>query len=294
MAASVPAETGIRVRVYGASGSLVIVLHGGPGAPGYMAPVARGLADRFRVVEPLQRGSGARPLTVARHVADLHQVVVSYCADALPALVGHSWGAMLALAYAAAYPARVASLVLIGCGTFDPVARNRLQAIRESRMDDEMRRRMARLQEAIPDPDERLRALGDLVMLLDSYELITSAQEMEACDARAHHETWEDMVRLQEEGIYPAAFSAIDAPVIMLHGALDPHPGRMIQASLAPYLPQLEYHEWERCGHYPWLERAARDEFFAVLRMWLVQRFVASSARGQVEGCIMDLRPHRR
>ena len=25
----------------------------------------------------------------------------------------------------------------------------------------------------------------------------------------------------------------------------------------------------ERCGHYPWLERAVRDEFFALLRGWL-------------------------
>ena len=281
MAVSAPAETGIRLRVYGTAGSPVIVLHGGPGAPGYMAPVARGLADRFRVVEPLQRGSGAQPLTVARHVADLHQVVVSHCTDVLPALVGHSWGAMLALAYAAAYPDCVTSLVLVGCGTFDPVARSRLQAIRESRMDDEMRRRMACLPEAIPDPDERLRALGDLVMLLDSHELITSTQELEACDARAHHETWEDMVRLQEEGFYPAAFSAIDAPVIMLHGALDPHPGRMIQASLAPYLPHLEYQEWERCGHYPWLERAVCEEFFAVLRMWLARYFAAGAVCGQ-------------
>ena len=44
---------------------------------------------------------------------------------------------------------------------------------------------------------------------------------------------------------------------------------RMIRASLAPYLPRLEYHEWERCGHYPWLERAVREEFFWILREWL-------------------------
>jgi pimeloyl-ACP methyl ester carboxylesterase len=77
------------------------------------------------------------------------------------------------------------------------------------------------------------------------------------------------MVRLQEEGAYPAAFAAIETPVLMLHGAADPHPGRMIRESLAPHLPQLEYREWERCGHYPWLERAVRHEFLDVLRAWL-------------------------
>ena len=55
----------------------------------------------------------------------------------------------------------------------------------------------------------------------------------------------------------------------MLHGADDPHPGPAIRDSLRPHLPQLEYREWDRCGHYPWLERAAREEFLVVLREWL-------------------------
>ena len=259
----------MRTREYGTSGPAVVVLHGGPGAPGYMAPVARRLADSFRVLEPLQRGSGAEPLTVARHVADLHELVASRCGDARPALVGHSWGAMLALAYSAAHPSEVASLALIGCGTFDPAAGERVREIRESRMDDALRQRMERLPLEFPDPDERLGVMADLILPLYSYELVSTDQELEGCDARAHHETWEDMLRLQEAGVYPAAFAAIDAPVIMLHGAEDPHPGQMIRASLEPHLPQLEYREWERCGHYPWLEKAVRDEFFAVLHEWL-------------------------
>ena len=58
-------------------------------------------------------------------------------------------------------------------------------------------------------------------------------------------------------------------PVLMLHGAEDPHPGALIRDSLWPHLPHLEYHEWARCGHYPWLERCVRVEFFALLERWL-------------------------
>ena len=65
----------LRVREYGTSGPLVVAIHGGPGTPGGMAQVARTLADQFRVLEPLQRHSDAEPLTVARHVEDLHKVV---------------------------------------------------------------------------------------------------------------------------------------------------------------------------------------------------------------------------
>jgi pimeloyl-ACP methyl ester carboxylesterase len=237
-----------------------------------MAPVARELADSFRVLEPLQRGSSAQPLRVARHVADLHEVLGSCVAGAGAALVGHSWGAMLALAYATAHPAGATSIVLIGCGTFDRGARDLLRATCEERMDERLRRRIESLAEEVPDPDLRLKILGELILPLYSCDLITSELEVEACDARAHHETWEDMVRLQMIGVYPVAFAVIDAPVLMLHGAVDPHPGQRIRASLEPYLRRLEYREWERCGHYPWLERAARDDFFTVLRQWLARQ----------------------
>ncbi|MEE9127314.1 MAG: alpha/beta hydrolase, partial [Planctomycetota bacterium] len=161
---------------------------------------------------------------------------------------------------------------LIGCGTFDPKARDQMQGICEGRMNDSLRQRLERLPLEFPDPDQRLQAMGDLILPVYSHELASADQEIESCDARAHHETWEDMVQLQEAGFYPKAFAAIDAPVLMLHGATDPHPGPMIRASLEPHLPQLEYHEWQRCGHYPWLEKAARDEFFAVLSGWLARQ----------------------
>jgi pimeloyl-ACP methyl ester carboxylesterase len=79
-------------------------------------------------------------------------------------------------------------------------------------------------------------------------------------------------VRLQEAGVYSAAFAAITSHVLMLHGTYDPHPGQMIRARFAPFLPQWEYREWERCGHHPWGEQFVRDEFSAVLREWLARQ----------------------
>jgi pimeloyl-ACP methyl ester carboxylesterase len=266
-AAAIP----LRVREYGRDGPVVIVLHGGPGAPGYMAPVARGLADQFRVLEPLQRGGNAPSLLVADHIADLRLVIETYCSGARPALVGSSWGAMLGLAFAAAYPTMAGPQVLIGCGTFDEATRNRFKEILNSRLDENLLRKMRHLLTEIPDASPRLRAKADLLLPAYSYDLITDHFEGEPVDARVNEVSWADMVRLQHEGVYPQGFAAIHQPVLMLHGAEDPHPGSMIRASLAPYLPQLEYHEWERCGHYPWLERVVRDEFFSTLRSWLAR-----------------------
>lgn len=280
-----------RVRTYGDSGPLVIVLHGGPAAVGSVAPIARGLADSFRVLEPWQRGSappggGAlgngtdEPLTVARHVADLHELIESRGDGARPGLVGWSWGAMLALAYAAEHPDSPGALVLVGCGTFDLKARARMKAILDERMTEDMRRRLKRLEQDVADPAERLKAKYDIIGPLHDYDPLPKDDDPEAdavpFDGRAHRETWDDMVRLQADGVYRAAFAAIEAPVLMLHGDHDPHPGDLIRASLVPYLPHLEYRELARCGHSPWLERHARDEFFAVLRAWLKEKLIGT------------------
>jgi pimeloyl-ACP methyl ester carboxylesterase len=259
----------IHVREYGADGPCVILLHGGPGGSGYMARVARELEDSFRVIEPLQRGSGDIPLTVAQHVADLDEVILrSGCRK--PAIVGHSWGAMLALCYAAAHPAIASSIVLIGCGAFDSSSRAQMTSNLAAQITSEIDERLSKLEELAPDPDSRLQMLGDILWPIYTHDPIIQSLDAEKCDAAAYHQTWDDMMRLQRQGVYPSEFASIKEPVLMLHGAKDPHPGRQIFEGLLSYTPQMQYIEWERCGHYPWLEKFAKDEFYRTLRQWLV------------------------
>jgi pimeloyl-ACP methyl ester carboxylesterase len=257
------------VGVYGAGGPEVVVLHGGPGAPGGMRLVAEGFADRFRVLEPDQRGRGPVPLSVARHVADLHEILRTGCHRPRPALVGSSWGAMLALAYAAEHPERMGPLVLIGSGTFDVEARKEYRRRIELRIDPRLRSQLAELRGSRLSGDAQLAAEARLLDAVYTVDPIAEDTGLDRVDARAHDETWTDMVRLQGEGVYPSAFRSITSPVLMLHGAQDPHPGRLIRDSLRPFLPQIEYVEWDRCGHYPWRERGIREPFFRVLKDWL-------------------------
>ena len=88
-------------------------------------------------------------------------------------------------------------------------------------------------------------------------------------DEARHASSWNDMLRLQADGTYPAAFATIHVPVLMVHGEADLHPGQLIRAALAPHLPQLAYVELARCGHAPWTERQARGEFARVVRAWI-------------------------
>src|SRR5262245_37896809 len=96
-----------------------------------------------------------RAPTVASHVADLHEVINVHAGSSHPALLGASWGAMLALAYAAARSGSTGPLILVGCGTFDLAARAELQRTIAERMNDDIRGRLKRADQL--HQDERLK-----------------------------------------------------------------------------------------------------------------------------------------
>ncbi|SCG34776.1 proline iminopeptidase [Micromonospora humi] len=82
----------------------------------YLDPVARLLDEHARVVRWDQRGCGRSerrgPYTVARFVADL-DAVRERLAGPRTVLLGHSWGAHLALRYALDHPERVSHLIYV-------------------------------------------------------------------------------------------------------------------------------------------------------------------------------------
>lgn len=115
------------VRLYYTSagtGTPIVLLSGGPGLNvEYVLPVAQFLPSGYRSIAFEQRGTGrSRPhpfdpatLTIRAVVEDLEALRVQLQQDRL-LLLGHSWGGMLAMAYAAAHPDRVDRLILVDSG----------------------------------------------------------------------------------------------------------------------------------------------------------------------------------
>src|SRR5438309_6651562 len=98
----------------------VVFLHGGPGQGSYhfAALVGPSVEHSLRMVYFDQRGSGKseRPWTGEYSMATLVEDIEGLRRElGVPqiALIGHSFGGALALEYAAAYPARVARLVIV-------------------------------------------------------------------------------------------------------------------------------------------------------------------------------------
>jgi pimeloyl-ACP methyl ester carboxylesterase len=105
-------------------GSIVVFLHGGPGDDhSYLRPLAEPIGRQFRCVLYDQRGSGhshlgelhEETLHINRFFEDLEALRLHLNQPRLR-LVGHSWGATLALLYAIGFPDRIERMALIGLG----------------------------------------------------------------------------------------------------------------------------------------------------------------------------------
>jgi len=108
--------------------SVVIVVHGGPGADHQYLTSLTPLSKTHRVIFYDQRGSGLSPrvdssqLTVAQNLHDLNLLVEHFSASNKVKLIGHSWGAMLVTGYLSAYPEKVSHAVIVEPGMLTPAS----------------------------------------------------------------------------------------------------------------------------------------------------------------------------
>lgn len=99
----------------------VILLHGGPGFPSDLTPVANLLKEQFQIITFHQRGTRLSPnqshdYSMAAYLGDLEAVRLHYGLEKFH-LWGHSWGGLYAQIYAHQYPAHLISLFLCSPGS---------------------------------------------------------------------------------------------------------------------------------------------------------------------------------
>lgn len=255
------------VRVYGEAPYGAALIHGGPGAAGEMATVARRLADRRGVLEPLQTAA-----TVDGQVAELRGILEEK--GALPVtLVGFSWGAWLGVMLTAEHPALVAKLVLIGSGPFEEEYAARTHETRMSRLDEEERREIERLTEKMNNRtgeggDAALARIGELVGRADTYDPLPPDRDDPdpvECRADIHRSVWKEGAELRRSGKLLRLAKKIECPVVAIHGDHDPHPAEGVRKPLTGRLDDFRFILLAKCGHKPWIERGAREEFYRVL-----------------------------
>ncbi len=253
------------MRFYGKEPFRVAVIHGGPGTSGGMAPVARELASCLGVLEPLQPES-----TLTGQVEEL-KTVLEDSADLPIVLVGHSWGAWLGYMLAARYPRCVKKLILVGSGGFTEEYAARTQDTRLNRLKPDEREELKRVIEILKSAseDEKNRAfsrMGEMFSRVDWFDPVEHEPEPVEFRADIFRSVWTEAMELRRSGRLLEMGRDIPCPVVAIHGDYDSHPAEGVEKPLSAVIMDFRFILLNNCGHKPWIERQARDRFYAIIR----------------------------
>jgi len=221
-------------RKYGSAPFRVAVIHGGPGGAGEVAPVARELSAERGILEPLQTA-----MSVSGQAEEL-KLLLENNAGLPVILIGYSWGAWLSIILAAKYPSLAAKLILVGSGPFeakdaDATSRTRLDRMKKDYVPDAYN--------PIDGPDEETDFRPDIFKSV-----------------------WKEAAELRKSGKLIEIVKDVRCPVVAIHGDYDPHPAEGVRRPLSAILKDFRFILLEHCGHKPWIEKAARERFYSVLR----------------------------
>jgi pimeloyl-ACP methyl ester carboxylesterase len=257
-----------QLRKYGGAPYNVAVIHGGPGAPGEVAPVARLLASDMGVLEPLQGAD-----TLEGQVEELKRVLEQH-ADLPVILIGYSWGAWLSCLVAAQHPTLVAKLILVSSGPFEEKYAQDIMKVRLHRLAEPERLELAALVDrlggsAADDKNNIMARMGELISRADAYDLLRHEDEALEVDFRVFENVWNDAEALRSSGELLQLAGKIQCPVTAIHGDYDPHPAEGVRKPLSDMLREFRFILLKNCGHTPWIERQARGEFFKIIKQEL-------------------------
>lgn len=260
----------------------VVLLHGGPGLWDDLAPLADLLTNRTLVHRFDQRGCGRShssseaggEVTVARLLADLEELRRHWDHESW-VVIGHSFGADLALLAAAAEPERISAVCyLSGTGIGDWHTPYRAERDRRNAPFAQELADQDRMNDRSPEQEITWRTLtwaSDFAPTLTNPSDATEsapdsparryarALAEESADLAISHELNRRLPQdpdLGDPGLIGAA-ARCTMPAWFVHGAADPRPvGPVVE--LAAHAQRARKRIVEDAGHRPWTEQPER------------------------------------
>lgn len=245
-------EVELNVGIAG-QGPTIVLVHGSWDDHSAWNEVAGILARRWRVVAHDRRGHGKSSEPggqgrISQDVADLHGVIDAFGPGPVH-LVGHSYGACVALLYAARHPDRLASVCLHEPPLFGVLARTPAHAPLARAASEAMARAAARI--------EAGDAAGGARIFAEQVALSGQAWE-DAMDAPlralwiAHAATWLDQSRDPERlALSPELLADSPLPVLLTQGGTSPAAFGPGVDRLAAATPRATRRVLAEAGHFP-------------------------------------------
>jgi len=252
----------------------IVVVHGGPDFDHeYLLPDLDRLATRFHLVYYDQRGrgrsfSGEPPgrVTIASETDDMDRVR-DWTTHATVAVLGHSWGGLLALEYAIRHPDRVSHLILLNPA---PVSHRDLLTFRRSLGAGRTPQQTARMDALRADPgyiagdiaadteyhrihfSTAVRAPAHLDQVIHRLRLGFTPEGLVAArriEADLYGQTWS-----RDDYDLVPALRSLRIPTLVIHGDHDFIPGDVARR-IANAISGARLIDLHSCGHFAYLEQ---------------------------------------
>ena len=245
-------------KEYGNKPFQVVTLHGGPGGIGDIAPLSRFIMKYCSVIEPYMREK-----TIDMQLETLASMITDKSV-----VIGHSWGAMMAILFAHNNPDMVQKLILIGCSPLDKFDSSIIMQTRIDRLNDYEREELISNMDLLyKEESDKVAVLTKIKTLIDHADL-KNPIEFDYADIELRPDVnaalWPQTIDLRDGGVFIEALKNIKSQIVFIHGEYDPHPVSQIEMVI-PLLHDGKLVVLEECGHSPWLERDAMENFYNII-----------------------------
>lgn len=239
----------------------VIVLHGGPCAPGSAKGLAKVISKYKNTIELYNAGD-----TIEKQINEILETVDKYDIKN-PILIGHSWGAWLSCLAAAEHDI-FGGIILIGCGPFEDKYLNKMSSTRNNKLNLTEQKLLSEIFEAISKDNLSnvdMHTFGYLMAKMDGYELDLYDEKMDSFDVKTHNKLMDEIRNLRTSKELLEKASRISCSINVIHGLDDPHPYEGVVEPFDFNQINFEYDLIEKCGHTPWQEKFAKEEFEKII-----------------------------
>jgi pimeloyl-ACP methyl ester carboxylesterase len=162
-------------------------------------------------------------------------------------------------------------LIMVSSGPFEEKYAQDIMQTRLDRLAKEEQEEARSLIELLSDSrgehlNKELARFGQLIRKADSFDPLPHADEVQRVQFEIFRNVWGEAEELRNSGNLLEIVAEIQCPVLAIHGDFDPHPAEGVRKPLSHVLEEFRFVLLKNCGHTPWFESQAKNEFFRILR----------------------------
>ena len=248
-------------------GQPILLLSGGPGiASSQLSRLSEHLSKNYKSILFDQRGTGkshtnpmdSSTINLNQAINDINVLLEKQNAKRIT-IIGHSWGAMLAMSYGAKYPDQIAKLVLIGPGPLEWSGYELLQDNILSRASKAEKILMQQIQDSIANHTASMESMRTLnrtfsrLLFFDALKVDSLGPLIGANSNNAmQHLMLQDLNRINYD--LKPAISKMQMPVLVICGREDPV-GLFSTFEIKELNKKAKIFWIEKSGHFPWVEQ---------------------------------------